>query len=75
MRMTARLELSDPRLAEELVEFLRRRECTAEHVAAVIEVGLPPELGEERARIELDLLLRVWHALHEGAPIEIVSRS
>ncbi|MGH3005437.1 MAG: hypothetical protein ACRDOS_05950 [Gaiellaceae bacterium] len=73
MRMTARLELSEPALAEELVEFLRRRECTAEHVAAVIEVGLPAELDEERARLELDLLLRVWQALHESAPVDVVS--
>ncbi len=72
--MTARLELSEPRLADELVEFLRRRECTAEHVAAVIEVGLPAELDEDRARIELDLLLRVWQALHESAPVDVVSR-
>jgi hypothetical protein len=72
MRMTARLELSEPRLADELVEFLRRRECTAEHVAAVIEVGLPAELDEERARIELDLLLRVWQALHESAPVDVI---
>ena len=73
--MTARLELSEPRLADELVEFLRRRECTAEHVAAVIEVGLPSQLDEERARIELDLLLRVWQALHESAPVDVVPRS
>jgi hypothetical protein len=70
--MTARLELGDPRLADELVAFLRRRECTAEHVAAVIEVGLPAELDEERARMELDLLLRVWQALHEHAPVDVV---
>ena len=70
--MTARLELSEPRLAVELVEFLRRRECTAEHVAAVIEVGLPAELDEDRARIELDLLLRVWQALHESAPVDVI---
>jgi hypothetical protein len=73
MRMTARLELSEPGLADELVEFLRRRECTAEHVAAVIEVGLPAELDEKRARLELDLLLRVWQALHESAPVDVVS--
>jgi hypothetical protein len=73
--MTARLELGEPGRAEELVDFLRRRECAAEHVAAVIEVGLPPELDEERARLELDLLLRVWQALHESAPIDVVPRS
>jgi hypothetical protein len=72
MRMTARLELSEPGLADELVEFLRRRECTADHVAAVVEVGLPAELDEERARIELDLLLRVWQALHESAPVDVI---
>jgi hypothetical protein len=72
--MTARLELSEPQLADEFVEFLRRRECTAEHVAAVIEVGLPAELDEDRARIELDLLLRVWQALHESAPVDVVPR-
>ena len=73
--MTARLELSEPRLAGEFVEFLRRRECSAEHVAAVIEVGLPAELDEERARMELDLLLRVWQALHEHALVDVVPRA
>jgi hypothetical protein len=72
MRMTARLELSEPGLAEELVGFLRRRECTAEHVAAVVEVALPPGLDEDRARLELDLLLRVWQALHESAPVDVI---
>jgi hypothetical protein len=69
--MRARLVLSEPALAEDLVDFLRRRECAAEHVASVIEVELPRELGDERARLELDLLLRVWQALHTGAEVEV----
>ena len=69
--MRARLELLAPGLAEDLVDFLRRRECAAEVVAAVIEVELPRELGGERARLELDLLLRVWQALHTGAEVKV----
>jgi hypothetical protein len=69
--MRARLELLEPHLAADLVDFLRRRECAAELVAAVVEVELPVELGDERARLELDLLLRVWQALHEGAEVRV----
>jgi hypothetical protein len=69
--MRARLELREPRLADDLVDFLRRREGAAELVAAVIEVELPLELGDERARLELDLLLRVWQALHGEADVNV----
>lgn len=69
--MRARLELLEPGLVDDLIDFLRRRECAAEHVAAVIEVELPLELGDERARMELELLLRVWQALHGGAAVEV----
>lgn len=69
--MRARLELLEPGLADDLVDFLRRRECAADVVAAVIEVELPLELGDERARLELDLLLRVWQALHRGAEVNV----
>jgi hypothetical protein len=68
-----RLELREPGLADDLVEFLRRRECAAEHVAAVLEVELPHQLIEEAARMELDLLLRVWETLHDGARVDVVS--
>jgi hypothetical protein len=69
--MRARLELLEPGLVDDLIDFLRRRECAAEHVAAVIDVELPLELGDERARMELELLLRVWQALHGGAEVEV----
>jgi hypothetical protein len=69
--MRARLELLEPGLVDDLIDFFRRRECVAEHVAAVIELELPPELGDERARMELELLLRVWQALHGGAEVQV----
>jgi hypothetical protein len=69
--MRARLELLEPGLVDDLIDFLRRRECAAEHVASVIEVELPLELGDERARMELELLLRVWQALHGGAEVQV----
>lgn len=71
--MKVRLELSEPGLADDLVEFLRRRECAAEHVAAVLEVELPHQLNEKAAHMELELLLRVWQALHSGAQVEVLS--
>jgi hypothetical protein len=69
--MRARLTLLEPQLAEDLVDFLRRRECVAEVVATVVDVELPPELGDVRGRLELDLLLSVWKALHRGAEVRV----
>lgn len=71
--MKVRLQLREPGLADDLTDFLRRRECAADHVAAVLEVELPHELNDEAARLELDLLLRVWEALHGGAGVDVVS--
>jgi hypothetical protein len=67
-----RLLLGEPTLVDDLLEFLERRECVGEHLAAVVEVELPAGLDDERARMELDLLLRVWQARHEGVAVEVV---
>jgi hypothetical protein len=52
-----------PEAREELLEFLRRAECEV-HVdddgALVVEV--PNALGEEQARLEVDLYLKAWQA-------------
>jgi hypothetical protein len=69
--MRARLELREPALAADLIDFLRRRKWEADQVAAVIDVDLP-FLEEERARMELDLLLRVWQSLHDGVAVDLV---
>ena len=63
--MKVRLRLSDPALAEDLLDFLRRRDCPGERVGeATIEVRLPHELGEKAGRAELDFYLYIWQSLH-----------
>ena len=65
-----RIQLSDPTMTGELVDFFRRRECRAERIDRdVIEVEAHPTLSREKARLELDLLLRVWQSLHPGVEL------
>lgn len=65
-----RIQLSDPALTEELIDFFRRRECRVTRVTrAVIEVEAHPTLGVERGRLELDLLLSIWRSLHPGVEL------
>ncbi len=62
-----RIQLSEATLTDELADFFRRRECRVARVERdVIEVEAHPTLGPEQARLELDLLLRVWQSLHPG---------
>ncbi len=68
-----RLRLSDPELADDLREFLERRECAVIQInAETFEVELPHELHAEQARLELDLYLRVWQSLHDWSVVEYV---
>jgi hypothetical protein len=68
-----RLRLSVPELAESLRDFLERRECAVVQLQAdTLEVSLPDELDAEQARLELDLYLRVWQALHHWVSVEYV---
>jgi hypothetical protein len=65
-----RIQLSDPTLTDELIDFFRRRECRVERVERdVIVVEAHPTLGLERGRLELDLLLSVWRSLHPGVEL------
>jgi hypothetical protein len=52
-----------PEAREELLAFLRRANCEA-HVeddgSVIVEV--PDALGEEQARLEVDLYLKAWQA-------------
>jgi hypothetical protein len=52
-----------PEAREELLEFLRRAECEV-HVEddGAIVVEVPNALGEEQARLEVDLYLKAWQA-------------
>jgi hypothetical protein len=69
-----RLRLSDPELAENLRDFLERRECAVVQIDAdTLEVELPHEHHAEQARLELDLYLRVWQSLHHWSRVEYVA--
>jgi hypothetical protein len=65
-----RIQVSDATLTDGLVDFLRRRECRVERVDRdVIQLEAHATLGPEQARLELDLLLRVWQSLHPGVEL------
>jgi hypothetical protein len=54
-----------PEAREEILQFLRRADCQAEvedDFTLVVEV--PDALGEEQARMEVDLYLKAWQASH-----------
>ena len=71
--MGVRLRLEDPALAEDLLDFLRKRDCPGERESEdTIEVELPHELNVEQARLELDLYLRVWQSLHGWTGVDAV---
>jgi hypothetical protein len=70
-----RLRLRDPELADNLRDFLERRECAVIEIdAETLEVELPHELHAEQARLELDLYLRVWQSLHDWSQVEYVEK-
>ena len=71
--MDVMLRLSDPGERDALRAFLEKRECRVEEIAPdVLRVGLPHELHDQQARLEVDLYLRVWESLHDSR-LEIVS--
>jgi len=53
-----------PDAREELLEFLRRANCEAYadgEGAVIVEI---PDVGDEQARLEVDLYLKAWQASH-----------
>jgi hypothetical protein len=73
------VRLSDPRLAEELLGFLRRAECIADvgevhaHAEGIaVEVEVPRAFDDDQARMEVSLYLRVWDAMHPGSGVELL---
>ena len=70
--MHVTLRLTDPDERDALRTFLEKRECQVEELAHdLLGVGLPHELHDEQARLEVDLYLRVWESLHDSR-IEII---
>jgi hypothetical protein len=62
--MEMRIEVH-PAAREELVEFLRRADCEARAEGErTVVVEVPDALGEEQARLEVDLYLKAWQASH-----------
>jgi len=52
-----------PDAREELLEFLRRAECEVQvEDDGTVLVEVPDALGEEQARLEVDLYLKAWQA-------------
>jgi hypothetical protein len=71
--LTVRLRLRDPALVDDLLFFFRKRDSQAERVEdGVVEVAILNVLDDRQARLELDLYLRVWEALHPDAPVEVL---
>jgi hypothetical protein len=66
--------VSDPLFVDDLVEFLRRCECSADRVGARAIEAMPPHSGQEFAylRMELDAYLRVWREMHPGLTAELL---
>jgi hypothetical protein len=54
-----------PDAREELLQFLRRADCDVEaEDDDTLIVHVPDALGEEQARMEVDLYLKAWEASH-----------
>jgi hypothetical protein len=58
---------------DDLVRFLRRADChaVAEDEATVV-VEVPAALGDEQARMEVDLYLKAWQAANPDVDAHIV---
>jgi hypothetical protein len=60
-------------LSTALAVFLTRQGCPATVVGAeTVAVELPHALHGEQARMEVDLYVRLWQALH-GVRVEVVA--
>lgn len=64
-----RVHVSDPRLVDDLVEFLADRLDAVQDRIAIDELEVSPlgSLNEQAAAMALDLQLRAWEAAHPGA--------
>lgn len=63
-----RIRVSDPALINELVEYLRRKDCDVVQTSRnVIAVSLSHALPYDAARFELDLSLVDWRLAQPGA--------
>ena len=60
-----KINVSNPELVDDLIEFLRRASCTVSvGEDGSIDVEVPEAYGAEQARMEIDLYLKAWQAAH-----------
>lgn len=70
--MDVTLRLTNPGERDALRAFFEKRECRVEVLGEdLLRVGLPHELHDRQARLEVDLYLRVWESLHDSR-VEVV---
>ena len=63
--------MSDPSLADSLLEFLAAKRCVVELVSeTTLDVALPDARRKDAAILELELYLRVWEAIYVGEVVE-----
>ena len=61
-----------PEAREELLQFLRRADCEAEAEGdSTVVVTVPSALGEEQARMEVDLYLKAWQASNPDVEVDV----
>jgi hypothetical protein len=73
--VTILLRPQEPGLSTALALFLSRQGCPATVVnAETVQVVLPHELHAGQARMEVDLYIRLWQALH-GVRVDVIERS
>jgi hypothetical protein len=71
--LTILLRPQEAGLSTALALFLTRQGCPAKVVGSeTVRVELPHTLHAEQARMEVDLYVRLWQALH-GVRVEVVA--
>jgi hypothetical protein len=71
---TMLIRLEDPALVPDLLAFLERVRCAVGRPRGnVLEVCVPEAPTPEQARLELELYLLAWRALHPDAAASLVS--
>ena len=67
------IHLSDPSLVDDLLAFLRTRQCVAVvDPAGKIAVSIPDSTREDAARLELGLYLQVWLGTHPDVDVVLL---
>lgn len=68
MRAALRVHVSDPRLVDDLLDFVDARLDSVQQRVAINEIEISPlgSYNEDAAALALDLQLRAWEAAHPG---------